>query len=482
MDVAVGVADDVGVMVAPVQRGRAAVIAAGVRAGARARTGAVVAAARQGVVEGRSGATHGDAARGICCSDGVARGRFSHGIECADRKIGNGHTAVGRDGERSGLRRLVRIGQGDGELEVKARIDAFSDGLGDGEGGFLLFFSGAGLRVGEVSCRGLAAGERTGVAGLGDGIAGGRFLNGVERSIGQTFDQERFAALELDRSLAVRKGDVAVEAIRACGIVAAGRTGNLDQEVECGVRVDAFADFLGNGESASVSGDDLAAIGVIGVGDDDSVGLVRGRDLVRDRGRVLTIDLVRGTPIRGIKLRGFCDRPLRADREIAERQRLASLNVIGCDPVCIKGQSDGLRFTASNLAARGDAIIVTQRDLDLIIFWKAGGGVIRFYERLVDAERAFILFFAAAGIVGIREEQAGRISVEVGFRGITGFFNHSISGRSDQLVAIAAYTSCDVERDGVDRLGVGHAVHAALDLADGVGVRSGSVEGQLKLV
>ena len=265
-------------------------------------------------------------------------------------------------------------------------------------------------------------------------------------------------------------------------VIAAGGAVDLDQEGECGVRVDAFADSLGNGESASVSGDDLAAIGVIGVGDDDSVGLVRGRDLVRDRGRVPTIDLVRGTPIRGIKLRGFRDRPLRADREIAERQRLASLNVIGRDPVRIKGQNDRLRFTASNLAARGDAIIVTQRDLDLIIFRKAGGDVIRFYERLFDAERAFILFFAAAGIVGIREEQAGRISVEVGVRGSTGFFNHCISGRGDQLVAIAACASCDVERDGVDRLGVGHAVHAALDLADGVGVRSGSVEGQLELV
>ena len=125
---------------------------------------------------------------------------------------------------------------------------------------------------------------------------------------------------------------------------------------------------------------------------------------------------------------------------------------------------------------------MTQRDLDLIPCREAGGGVLRIFERLVDAERAFILFFAAAGIVGISEEQAGRISVEVGVRVSTGFFNHSISGRSDQLVAIAAYTSCDAERDGVDRLGVGHAVHAALDLADGVGVRSGSVEGQLKLV
>ena len=342
-------------------------------------------------------------------------------------------------------------------------------------------FSGAGLRVGEAGFCGLAAGERTGVAGLGDGIAGGRFLNGVERASGKICDHERFAALELDRSLAVREGHGGGGAVLGC-VIAAGGAVDLDQEVECGVRVDAFADFLGNGESAGAAGDDLAAIGVIGVGDDDSVGLVRGRDLVRDRGRVLTIDLVRGAPILGIKLRGFRDRPLRADREIAERQRLASLNVIGRFSAS-EGQSDGLRFTASNLAARGDAIIVTQRDLDLIIFRKAGGGVLRIFERLFDAERAFILFFAAAGIVGIREEQAGRISVEVGVRGSTGFFNHCISGRSDQLVAIAACTSCDVERYGIDRLGVGHARNCGrLYLFDGVGVRSGSVEGQLELV
>ena len=478
MDVTVGIADDVGVMVAPVQRGRAA-IAAGVRAGAR--TGDV-AAARQGVVEGRSGATHGDAARGICCSDGVARGRFSHVIECADRKIGNGHTVVGRDGERSGLPRLVRIGQGDGELEVKARIDAFSDSLADGEG--------AGVRFAVLQFVGHVTGDSLVFDDLvrrsrivGDIIFVGVLLrHGVGCACGQTFDYERVAALELLHcGTAILEGHGGGGAVLGC-VIAAGGAVDLDQEVECGVRVDAFADFLGNGESASVSGDDLAAIGVIGVGDDDSVGLVRGRDLVRDRGRVLTIDLVRGTPIRGIKLRGFRDRPLRADREIAERQRLASLNVIGRDPVRIKGQNDRLRFTASNLAARGDAIIVTQRDLDLIACREAGGDVLRIFERLVDAERAFILFFAAAGIVGIREEQAGRISVEVGVRGSTGFFNHCISGRGDQLVAIAACASCDVERDGVDRLGVGHAVHAALDLADGVGVRSGSVEGQLELV
>ena len=464
-------------MVAPVQRGRAA-IAAGVRAGAR--TGDV-AAARQGVVEGRSGATHGDAARGICCSDGVARGRFSHGIECADRKIGNGHTAVGRDGERSGLRRLVRIGQGDGELEVKARIDAFSDSLADGEG--------AGVRFAVLQFVGHVTGDSLVFDDLvrrsrivGDIIFVGVLLrHGVGCACGQTFDYERVAALELHCGTAILEGHGGVSTVQS-GTIVTRCTGNDHGEIKLSGRRNAFADFLGNRESAGAAGDDLAAIGVIGVGDDDSVGLVRGRDVARDRGRVLTIDLVRGAPIRGIKLRGFRDRPLRADREIAERQRLASLNVIGCDPVRIKGQSDGLRFTASNLAARGDAIIVTQRDLDLIIFRKAGGDVIRFYERLGDAERAFILSFAAAGIVGIREEQAGRISVEVGVRVSTGFFNHSISGRSDQLVAIAAYTSCDAERDGVDRLGVGHAVHAALDLADGVGVRSGSIEGQLELV
>ncbi len=106
--------------------------------------------------------------------------------------------------------------------------------------------------------------RRTGVAGLGDGIAGGRFLNGVERASGKICDHERFAALELDRSLAVREGHGGGGAVLGC-VIAAGGTGgavDLDQEVECGVRVDAFADFLGNGESAGAAGDDLAAIGV----------------------------------------------------------------------------------------------------------------------------------------------------------------------------------------------------------------------------
>ena len=98
-----------------------------------------------------------------------------------------------------------------------------------------------------MGCRGLAAGERTGVAGLGDGIAGGRFLNGVERASGKICDHERFAALELDRSLAVREGHGGGGAVLGC-VIAAGGAVDLDQEVECGVRVDAFADFLGEGE------------------------------------------------------------------------------------------------------------------------------------------------------------------------------------------------------------------------------------------
>ena len=244
-------------------------------------------------------------------------------------------------------------------------------------------------------------------------------------------------------------------------VIAAGRTGDLDQEVECGVRVDAFADFLGEGERSVFQllglvfkgvgeGQDVSGFAVEifrfvgGIGDCCGQLAVRFRDHEGD-GIDCGIDMKAG--LLRVDLGDAVDvRPFRVKDQRAERAAACAQNM-------------DLR-----LIGHGG---VFSHGFDLEQCGDVGGIAAAFGILLADVQRVF--HDSVLGVrfgIGVGEGQALFRVVGVIVPGDGG------------VEAVLRVVFRDGNVDGIHGGVVMHAVYEAVHLFHGVGVGSGGVKAE----